>query len=86
MKQDMRDMSRKKWNTDGSTIEEINCGSMLRVADAVEAMAKDRNQIEQDLKFYKEAYDRHTKQIDQLTRSRSALRGVITRMNGRTKK
>ena len=77
----MREMSRVQWTTKGpDSNENINCGSLLRIADAVETMARDRVQLERDLAWYKDHHTRDQEYIGFLERSRASLRGVATRM------
>ncbi len=75
--------SRADWGTseEGSlSIEQINCGAHLRIADAVEAMAKHhvtlREERDRFERWYKEARAREEK----LKHSNAALRGYITRL------
>lgn len=37
---DMRQLSRDGWTTESRTLEAINCGSILRIADALESKAE----------------------------------------------
>jgi hypothetical protein len=57
MGKDFRELSRIHWkkaDDKPATIEEVQYGCMLRIADATELMAQDRIQMERDLKYYKE--------------------------------
>ncbi len=73
-------------NKGNATVEQINCGSLQRIADATELMAKNYAKMERDLRWYKENYPRRNAQIEKLERSNSALRGVITRMKNKAGK
>lgn len=86
MEINLRQYSRKDYssrNTSGPTVEDINAGSLQRIADATELMASNHIQMEKDLKFYKNMYAQHSERIENLTRSNAALRGHITRLKKR---
>lgn len=53
-----REHSKTQFTTDSATVEVITAGSLQRIADAVEVMAKDRVQLERDLQWYKDQYAR----------------------------
>jgi len=74
-----KDASRTNWESQNST-EHINAGSLQRIADAAELMAKnhaelvsERDRAIQSVTFWKE-------QAEQIARSNRALRGVITKL------
>lgn len=82
-----REQSRNvQWGTnsdyDSLSFEEINCGSLLRIADSMEVVAKEYNAILADMKFYQKRYHELLDQVERLKRSNAALRGVITKMKG----
>lgn len=80
---DYRTGSRTNWGTTSGeplTIEQINIGCMLRIADATEKMAvnyqrliDERNQYEN---WWKQARDRENRLQKQL----SAMKGVVTKL------
>ena len=74
-----RDASRKNWSS-GDTLEEINAGSLQRIADATETMAQNYTSLQNDRDWYKKAWKEACDQRDNLWRRISALKGVITRM------
>lgn len=76
---DFRESSKKRWNS-GSSVEHINAGSLQRIADAMELSCKDREKLERDYAYMRKARDLAQARADRLTRSNSALRGVIKRM------
>ena len=81
--QNYKSESRKDWgqDTNGSlTIEQINCGAILRIADAVELMAKNYLQLQHDAAFYKRKYQEQQKEIESLTRSKNAYSGHVKRL------
>lgn len=82
-----RDQSRNvQWGTnsdsDSLSFEGINCGSLLRIADSMEVVAKEYNAILADMKFYQKRYHELLDKVERLKRSNAALRGVITKMKG----
>lgn len=76
---DMREKSRRKWSSAEASFEALNCGSLLRIADAMEVMAKDRVQMEASLKFYMESCERYQATVARLRKSNAALRGCLRR-------
>lgn len=80
-----RDASRTNWGRDlqegqGSNVEDIQLGCLLRIADATEAMAKEHTRLIRDRDYYEAGYRRQRKEIEALARRIASLRGVITRM------
>lgn len=77
-----KDESKKNWGKDNPgplTIEQINCGAILRIADATEKMASNYTRMENDLKWYKEKFDQKNREIERLNRVIAGLRGYIKR-------
>jgi len=77
-----KEESKKDWGSDQSTslsIEQINCGAILRIADATEKLAFKYTQMEKDLAWYKEQYSNKTREIARLNRVAAALRGHMKR-------
>ena len=79
-----REHSRNDWNS-GATLQEINSGSLQRIADATELMAKpflnllaENERLKRDLEWYREKYAEKDRKI-------SALRGVITKLKKKSK-
>ncbi|AVF41537.1 hypothetical protein AL486_18920 [Pandoraea apista] len=58
-------------------------GSLLRIADASEAMAKNHVQLQRDRDMYFNWYEREYEKRLKLERQINALRGVITKMKKR---
>jgi hypothetical protein len=77
-----REESRANWGTTGDTInlEQLKAGAVLRIADACELMAKDRQRMERDLQWNTERHEHYRREAERLARSNAALRGVIKRM------
>lgn len=72
------------------TFETINSGSLQRIADATEAMAKSsatmaKNyvQMQNDLDWYKRQYAKDQATIKHLENSRAALKAHATRLRNR---
>jgi chromosome segregation ATPase len=73
------------WGTsdEGMTLEQINCGSLLRIADATEKMCQDREKLERDYHYMRGQRDRYREQLASAERRIAALKGVVTRMKKR---
>ena len=78
----MRDASKKIW-TSANTVEHINCGSLQRIADAVELMARRYSDLITERDVFKERADRRLNSLQKAERRISALRGVITKLKAR---
>jgi len=74
-----REASRKEWTASG-TLEEINAGSLQRIADATEKMAASYDALRNDRDLYRRWYDEGRARSHRLELRIRALRGVITRM------
>lgn len=82
--QSYRDKSRLDWGKDESqgalTLEQINCGAILRIADATEKMAQRHTQlIEERDRYYRYWQDSEKRAGHWLNVIRS-LRGQITKL------
>jgi len=77
-----REESRINWGVHDLTVDndQIKLGALLRIAYSCELMAKDRQQMERNLKWHEEHLSRRTRECDRLARSNAALRGVISRL------
>jgi DNA anti-recombination protein RmuC len=74
-----REASRQNWKCN-DTIEEINSGSLQRIADSLEKMEKPFKQLLVDAQQYEKWYRSEAESNRKLTRRISALQGVITKM------
>ena len=77
-----RDASRKEWSTwskESARVEEINSGSLQRIADACELMAKDRAAMERRMKWLEERDEINTRELKRIGRANAALRGCLRR-------
>lgn len=59
------------------TLEQINTGCLLRIADSVEIMSGNYLQMQSDLEYYKKRYSENGARISKLEKSNAALRGHI---------
>lgn len=80
----LKEISRGTWNNNGSTTcEEINAGSLQRIADATEAMSRNYVELQNQVDYYKKRMESLQEQNETLFRSNAALRGVITKLKKR---
>lgn len=74
-----REASKKEW-TSRDTLEEVNAGSLQRIADATEKMASNYTQLQNNLDWEKKANKGLLETCERLRRRNQALRGVITKL------
>jgi hypothetical protein len=84
-----REESRKDWGItladDGKpTTEQIQLGAILRIADAVEPMAKHHVALQRDVDYYKRLANERSRTIDYLSKSRAAIKGHLTRLKAKS--
>lgn len=75
----MRQHSRAEFDSE-NTAEHIQLGALQRIADAAEAMAKNHNDLIRDRDNYKRWYLEEKKTSDELRKSLSSTKGVVTRL------
>lgn len=78
-----KEQSRTDWGKDttiGLDREDLTFGAILRIADAIEAMAKNYVSLQDQLDCHKRWYLENKNQVKKLTHSNSALRGHVTRL------
>ncbi|MGL4480530.1 MAG: hypothetical protein ACRCVK_20195 [Aeromonas veronii] len=80
-----RDESRKTYGNDGEegrgvTLEQLNAGSLQRIADAAETMAKGYARLEQDAAAWRERARVAESMVELERRRITALKGHITRL------
>ena len=82
---DFREASLKHYrlNRDLPSTEEINAGSLQRIADATEKMARRHTELIAENESLGKRLNYSIKRCEQVERSNSALRGVITRLRRR---
>lgn len=77
-----RERSRTNWGSseEALTLEQINAGALMRIADASEAMAKNHVALMREREMYERMYRERQATCQRLSRQVSALRGVITKL------
>jgi predicted DNA-binding ArsR family transcriptional regulator len=83
MSKNFRDLSRDGWIGKG-TMENINAGSLQRIADATETIAKSYDQMRENRDYWKKRCEDEMACSKRLAASNRALRGVIKRVKNRT--
>lgn len=78
-----RERSIAQW-TGNPTVENINAGSLQRIADACERMAGNYIALQNERDRYKRWYQEALQNREAAERRASALRGVITKMKRKT--
>lgn len=68
---------------DSLTLKQINCGCLLRIADATELMAKNHQQLIDERDRYKRFYENEKRYANKLYHRIAGLRGYITQIKGR---
>lgn len=75
--------SKKDWGVttnDQLSMQELQFGAILRIADAVEKIALDKISLEANLKFYKDLANKRLEEIDSLKRARDSYKGKFNRL------
>ena len=81
MRTDFRLGSKQSWSREEQLdVDDINCGSLQRIADACEKMCRDREALEREVQYARRDRDRLAALLDTERRRTAALRGVIKRM------
>lgn len=75
----LRESSKSAWNS-GNTVGDINAGSLQRIADAVERMARSWTELEEERDRYRRWWKEEQSKVRNLERSVSGFRGEITKM------
>ena len=93
MGQNLKDVSRSTFSlvhSSNPTLEEIKTSCLMRIADANENQAKYSEmlalkyiQMEKDLNYFKNGYERLKHENEHLKKSQAALRGAVTRMKNK---
>lgn len=79
---EFKEGSRRNWASRGASlsIEQIQAGALLRVADACEKMCLDREKLERDYKYMRQSRDQY-RELYETERKRSAgLKGYVKRL------
>ena len=85
MKKYFKAESRSEWFRDTDNVlsdDDIKLGAILRIADAVEVMAKRYNDLISDRDHWKNKSSRNQKELDTERRRSAALRGLLKRLKG----
>lgn len=80
----MREHSKKTW-TANDTLGHINAGSLQRIADAAEAMAKRHTELITARDWYESAYRETSAREKHLKRRLAAAHGQITKLRNKAK-
>lgn len=64
----------------GLSLEQLNTGALLRMADATEAMATNHVRMQNERDQYKRWYENEQKENATLVKRVAALKGVINKM------
>ena len=75
----MRESSRWQW-TSGDTVAEINAGSLQRIADASELMAKNHAELIAERDKFKSWYEDYRAGYEAMIRSNRAYKAWVTRL------
>ncbi len=76
--------SKHSWKGN-KTLESINAGSLQRIADATEAMAKNHIDLQRDFDYVKSRMKYYQNRCEQLERSNRGLKAWITRLRNKAK-
>lgn len=83
-----KDQSRNiNWGTDSEslTLDQINTGSLLRIADSMELLSKKYSDMEKENFYLKKQIEYLKAERRKLSKQASGLRGVITRNKNKSK-
>lgn len=84
MKSDSREVSRRKWNVGreqrATTCEEINVGSLQRIADACELMAKNHATLIAERDMFKRWYREVEKKCARQEKQIAAYKRIVARL------
>jgi len=88
MPQNLTEASKRNYSTkcDRATFEEINAGSLQRIAAATEMMCKDREKLERDYQWMRNSRDRYRDDLERLQRKLSATKGALTKAKNKLAK
>lgn len=79
---DYREQSRTSWGTEATslTLEQLNAGAILRIADATEKMATNHVKLQNDYDYMRKDRDRYRERAERAERKITAMKGVITKL------
>jgi len=81
----LREHSKQNWRSQGC-LEQINAGSLQRIADAAELIADNYQRLLDDVKRYKEYHHGNLNRINNLNHRIAGFKAVITRLKNGKKK
>lgn len=81
-----KEHSRTAFTEDKITHEGVRTGSLQRIADACELIAKDRAETENQLKYYKNLAAQRSQEIDLLYKENKGLKSWVTRYRNQIKR
>lgn len=83
-----KEESKKDWGTSASnlTLEQVQAGAFLRIADATEKMAINYTKMLNDLNWYKEKYDEKSQEIERLNNTIRGYKGYLKRVKSKSNK
>jgi hypothetical protein len=82
----LKEFSKDEPTADKTSIEVVVAGSLQRIADSMDIMAKDRVKLEQDLDWYKKAYARRGETITALENQIKGLKSAKSRFKNQLDK
>lgn len=80
MSESIRAQSKRDFHTDSSSLDALQCGALLRVADATEKMAQQYDALITDRDYYKRLAAERLEQINALRFSNAGFKAWITRL------
>ncbi|MBC7948976.1 MAG: hypothetical protein H7Y42_13915 [Chitinophagaceae bacterium] len=78
-RRNLRELSREGWNG-VATVENINSGSLQRIADSLEKIALNHKRLQDDLAWTERRLKEERESGHRLRRSNAAFKGHITRL------
>lgn len=78
-----REETKKNWGSndpDSLTLDQIQTGCMLRIADATELMARRYQDLIDDRDRYKRWYENQQQENAKLVRSNNAYKGIVKKL------
>lgn len=67
-------------NDESLNLDQINTGSVLRIADSLETIAEDKENLIEERDKFKRWYKEEREEKEMILRSNAGLRGYITRL------
>ncbi len=86
MSETLRDISKMTWIACDKTLASINTGSLQRIADATELMARRHTELIRERDNYERYYREAQQRNQQLERCLAAAKGQITKLRNAAKK